>query len=748
MRLTDETGLIRVYALHEPAARGFIAEEVALHLRELTGRPHLGPRFVSDRGVVKAPAVLLELDPALGREAYVADENKGLVRIRGGDERGMYYGVMAFFEALGCRWYAPGGFGTVIPRLEEPCLPSGWHVAGKPFLPWRGYHICGTGRAEDGTPKGHFDHETLLWMARNRMNYKPIHISQCDDVAPLLRGYLIAPVAFCHSYSDWIPPSDYEKHPGFFPLVDGKRLKEGQRCLSNSELRRTVVERIVEYVDRHPGLPIVSLAPNDGYRWCQCAGCVAMDTPEDRAKGELHRRNHIFAQEITHAVREKRPNAVVGTISYSNYTEPGADVPPEKGLAVLMCITGAVNRGLDDLRSPWAALYRARISRWREKVGPLFWSEYILSYGGTFPRPFELEALRTIRELGRQGVQGYKSEVVPGNFDVWRSASFLMYAVARGVYDGSADANALLADFCHKFYGPAGDAALRYHLANREAMQRFPEDLPVLAAQVVPRIWSSADLSRVEQAVSEAEKAVVDAPASFRERVGVLRAQAAELTMTRREVEKTLAEPTEARAARLGPAPDFGDFERLPWTEQRQRFNWLPFVPPSHFAAGWNDERLWLCFRLGEKDPAKALAFAGVRKGDVFHVSAVDTFFCPRPSTGVYYQLAVNVGGAKYMARCLGRQQDSGYDLKPEVRIRLRDSGWELLLGIPFSALQTERPAPGDRWKISLNRAQSSGEPALNGGWPKGGAWHRIETMGELVFEGISLRNDPSNTKP
>ena len=100
------------------------------------------------------------------------------------------------------------------------------------------------------------------------------------------------------------------------------------------------------------------------------------------------------------------------------------------------------------------------------------------------------------------------------------------------------------------------------------------------------------------------------------------------------------------------------------------------------------------------------------------------------------------------MARCLGRQWDSGWDLKPDLRIRMRPGGWELLVGIPYAALEATKPSPGDRWKLSLNRAQSSGEPAVSGGWPKGGAWHKIETMGEVVFEGPATRHDQPSTKP
>lgn len=747
VQLTAGDAPVRVYTLHEPAARGFLAEEIALHLREITGRAQKGPKPIAQRSEATAPALLLERDASLGREAYVAEARDGFIQIRGGDERGLYYGVLAFFEALGCRWFAPGEWGTVIPRRDAIALPSGWRAEGKPFLPWRGYHICGTGRDRDGQPMGHFDHETLLWMARNRMNYKPIHNDQEDRVAPLLREYLLEPLAFGHSYSAWFPASDYEAHPDFFPLVEGKRLKEGQRCLSNPELQRTAVARIVDYLDRHPRLALVSLAPNDGYRWCRCPGCEAMDAPEDRAKGELHRRNHLFAQTIARAVRAQRPGAVLSTISYSNYTEPSADVPPEKGLAISMCVTGAVNRSLDDPQSAWAALYRGRIDRWRAKAGPIFWSEYILSYGGAFPRPYAREMFRTFHQLAKQGVVGYKSEVTPGNFDAWRSASFLMYAVARGLYDAKADADALLEDFCRRFYGAAGEAALRYHRANREAMQRCAEDLPMLAAQNIPKIWSAADIARIEEAADDMRKAAAAGPGRIRARVAVLERQAAELATTRREVENTLAEPGEVRAAKLGVAPAFQDFDRLEWTAQRQRFNWLPYDPPSRFAVGYNETALWLCFRLGEKDLSRARAFARVRKGDVFHVSGVDAFVSPNPSSGVYYQLALNLTGERYMARCLGRQQDSSWDLKPEVRIRTRRGGWDLLVGLPYAALETAPPAPGDRWRLSLNRAQSSGEPAVMGGWPKGGAWHKIATMGDIVFGDPAAPNRPAAKK-
>ncbi|MBI4027775.1 MAG: DUF4838 domain-containing protein [Verrucomicrobia bacterium] len=734
LALNGEDGKIRVYSLCAVAAKGFIAEEAALHLREITGKKHATPVLITDRRQAQAPAILLELDPALGREAFSAGCGAGLVHVRGGDERGLYYGVMAFFESLGCRWYAPGNLGAVIPRLKEVRVPADWSAAGKPSLPWRGLHICYSGKKKDGTPLAHYDHETLLWMTRNRMNFKFVHVAEYDHVTPLLTELLLMPLAFGHSYSEWVPPSDYARHPDFFPLVAGQRLKEGQRCLSNPDLRRTLVERMVAYVDQHPQLPIISLAPNDGYAWCQCPACAAMDSETDRQRNELVRRNHLFTQQITRAVCAQRPRAVISTIAYSTYLEPSNDVPREENLAVLVCTSGAVNHALTNPRSPSAKLYRGRLDRWLAKAGQVFWYEYFLSYGGSFPRPYERQMVATIRFLVKKGVVGYQSEVTPGQFAPWQSSIFFMYLLARATYDAELDPETLRAEFCDKFHGPAGPACARYYRINQEAMQRFPGDLSAVYAQTIPQLYTDTDVAALQQAMAEAGQSLPNGKNAFRERLALLQKQADEIALTRREILKAQEEALPIQAMHLDHKPDFKDFDKLAWKQQRQTSNILPYPRPNHFSAAWTDAAIWVCFRLGEPDIPMALKSAGQQEGAGFHGSNVDCFFSPKPETGYYYQLASNIHGRYYSARCRGREFNAGYDLKPDIRIRHLDQRWELLLGLSFEKLEAHKPAVGDHWKLACNREQNSGTPGVLGGWPKGGAWHSLETMGEIVF--------------
>ncbi len=677
---------------------------------------------------VDMPSVQLTVEPALGREAHLAEWSDGALRIRGGDPRGVYHGVLSFLEALGCRWLAPGEWGTVIPRLDRIALPNGWRSAGQPAMLWRGLHICGTGHDQEGNAIFHYDVRTALWMARNRMNFKPIHIDEINQAAPLLARHLLSPLAFGHSYSAWIPMGDYREHPEWFPLVDGRRLREGQRCLSNSALRDAWAERLIAYAESHPDLPILSLAPNDGYRWCTCPDCTALDTPEDRERQELNRRHHHFSADLARRLRAACPTACLSTISYCNYLDPANDIEQEPNLAVSLCAMHARNRPLDDPLSPINQTFLRRLAAWREKAGKLFWSSYDLSYGGTLPQAYDAATARTIQVLRANGVAGLKTEVVPGEQERWRVNAWPLYLLARLCYAPDLDLAALRQDFCRHAYGPAANPAERILALHAEAMAELAgEDLHALSPEHLPRIYPPHRLKALTDA------ALADAgDAECRARFAAVQAQVEELTAACDAKVVAVIEAAPIRAPHLHGI-SFDVFDCLTWVPQRQRSNLLPFATPSSCSVAWTDEELWLAFRLGEPDVATALADTGEGSG-AFSGSNVDCFIHPEARTGVYYQLAINIAGQVYSARCHQRQWNSDYKLEPTVELRHHRKRWDLLIGISWERLGVTRPTVGDSWHLALNRGQQCASPRLLGGWPNGGGWHNIENMGTLHF--------------
>jgi len=636
--LTDSNKKIRILIPASLECNPFIIKEINLHLQELTGEKPILLKKVEDN----FSAVIINIKSKIPVDSYEIMVNKNKLYISGGNNRGLYYGIIAFFEYLGCRWYAPGKIGEVIPKLTEIEIPENLSIKGQPSIPWRGFHICGSGLTRQGVPKGHWDYETALWMIRNKMNFKPIHNSQYDNVNPLLQELLLSPLAFGHSYSKWIPSKEFTKHPEFFSMINGKRQKKGQFCVSNPELRKELVRRIVEYAEKHPDLPIISLAPNDGYRWCECPNCVKLDTPQDRKNKELNQRTHWFNAQIARELKKINPNITISSIAYCNYLEPGENLIKTDNLLVGICITKSQNHPLTDEKSPSNTIVRERFLRWQQKVGKVFWSAYYLSYGGTFPRPYEMQLAETIRFLKEHNLNGLKSEVVPGNYDKWRSAIYYMYLIPRLLYDSTSDPNKVLDDFCENFYGPAAESCKKYYLINRKAVAEYKKELIYISSSTLLELYPEESIRSLEQTILTAEQAVADNDI-YSERVALLRKQFDEIKSSRLEMKKCAAESKSLTAEKISKEPKWSDFDNFKWINMRQRSNYLLFTPPSSFVVRAGEKKLWLFFKLGETD------MSGLSRESVgengFHGSNVDFFFSPEPESEIYYQLAVNYYG-------------------------------------------------------------------------------------------------------
>jgi hypothetical protein len=257
--------------------------------------------------------------------------------------------------------------------------------------------------------------------------------------------------------------------------------------------------------------------------------------------------------------------------------------------------------------------------------------------------------------------------------------------------------------------------------------------LNALDAAVIPDVYGEADVARLLAAVREARASLAGADPVYVQRLEPLQRQAEEIAAARHAVLAGEAEAAPLTAPHLAQAPDFDGFDRLTWIEQRMRSNSLPYPAPGRFAVAWTDTALVVCFRMGEPDMAKALACDGLKAG-VWSHSLVDCFFAPCPETGVYFQVVANLLGETYAARCKGREWDGDYPVAPRVRVRHGATGWEMILELPFARIGMATPAAGSRMRLAVNRGQQCQSPSVLGGWPRGGSWHKVEAMGELIF--------------
>ena len=100
-------------------------------------------------------------DRDASREGFIIKTRRNAIVLVGNEDaiyRGTEYAVYEFLERLGCRWYFPGEFGQVIPRMRTIEVPD-MDVTAKPSYAVR--NIWMSGWAE-GTP----DYEE--WLIRNK----------------------------------------------------------------------------------------------------------------------------------------------------------------------------------------------------------------------------------------------------------------------------------------------------------------------------------------------------------------------------------------------------------------------------------------------------------------------------------------------------------------------------------------------------------------------------------------------------
>ena len=214
-------------------------------------------------------AVLGDLNPAgFGKEEYIIQQAGEALLIAGGAPRGTLYGVIGLLgDHFGCRWYTRDV--TRVPEaktLRIEGLPDRQAPALANREPWyREVH-------------------DIDFAVFNRIN---------PSMAPIPeeKGGHFVIYPFVHTFNQLVPPEQYfDEHPEYFSLVDGERQREGNRvqlCLTNPDVLRIATDQVLKWIAEHPEADVFSVDQNDGYGYCECDNCAALDEAEGSHSGTL-----------------------------------------------------------------------------------------------------------------------------------------------------------------------------------------------------------------------------------------------------------------------------------------------------------------------------------------------------------------------------------------------------------------------------------------------------------------------------
>ncbi len=415
------------------------AEELQRFLAEIAGARL---PIASDEARTRGPLILLGRSRALerlgvripfdtlGPEGFVLKTAGRHLVIAGGRQRGTMYGVYAFLEKLGCRWFTAEV--SRIPKLATIRIPP-LDELQKPAFEYREPFFTEA-----------FDKD---WAARNRTNG---HFAKLDEST----GGNVRYYPFVHSFYELLPPKKYfAEHPEYYSLIAGRRRAErGQLCLTNPDVVRIATQTVLRWIREHPEATIFSVSQNDWTGWCECDNCRRVEQEEGGAhSGPLLR----FVNAVAEEVEKHHPDKLIDTLAYWYTETPPARVRPRRNVRIRLCPIGACQAHPYE-QCDRNAYFIKNLKAWSAITNQL----YIWHYNTNFahylmPFPDFDELAADIPMYHRHGVVGLfmQGAYPPGGGG--EMAELRSYVMARLLWDVKADVKQAIREFLEGVYGDA-----------------------------------------------------------------------------------------------------------------------------------------------------------------------------------------------------------------------------------------------------------------------------------------------------
>jgi hypothetical protein len=375
---------------------------------------------------------------SFGNEEFIIKTSAKSILIGGGETRGTLYGVISFLaDYLGCRWYTPEF--SKIPKNKNISLEQ-INKREKPVFEYREAWYN-----EAYKPN---------WAVHNRLN--PSLKAVPEEMGG---GYKIYP--FVHTFYSLVDPDKYfESHPEYFSLVDGKRLgDDGQLCLTNPDVLRIAIETAYSWIEENPNVSVLSIDQNDGYRFCECDNCKAIDDREGSQSGTIL----TFANQIADTIGKTNPDLKIQTLAYAYSEVPPKTIVPRPNVTIRLChydycsahsIEGCENH----------KVFRERLKAWSKIANQItIWDYYTDFYHYLIPFP-NFESLKNDVKFYADNnciglfAQGCNvSENGGGEFSSLRAWVF-----SKLMWNPYQDAQKLIDEFVENVYGNASSYIKAY----------------------------------------------------------------------------------------------------------------------------------------------------------------------------------------------------------------------------------------------------------------------------------------------
>lgn len=290
-------------------------------------------------------------------------------------------------------------------------------------------------------------------------------------------NHLTPRLGFSHNLVNVFPAELYDRHPEYFPWVEGRRFKPSAGSYSwNPDLgRKEVAEHAAEvagrFFDEHPDAESFALGVNDGLIFGSSADTRALVTPLRwfRDRPDYSSLVFTFMNRAAAALRPAYPDKYLGALAYY-WAENAPDfaVDPQ----VVPFLTADRSQGYDDafrreellLQRRWSrALHSALRLPTQDSPSsapPIRLGLYDYLYGDAFlvPRIHTQLLAENLRQAHRVGFTDYYAEANPN----WGLDGPMPWFVAQLLQDLEQSPEVLLDEYYMRFFGAAAGPMRRF----------------------------------------------------------------------------------------------------------------------------------------------------------------------------------------------------------------------------------------------------------------------------------------------
>jgi hypothetical protein len=358
----------------------------------------------------------------LGREGYGIGVSDGDLLLWGGSGRGPINAVYALLEEdLGCRWYHRDS--VMIPERRT----LSFRPVPRTFVP-----------ALEIRDPYYWDAFHADWSLRNRTNAPSARVS--DEFGGRVR---YAGGFFVHTFNRLVPPKTYfEEHPEYYSEIGGKR-QPRQLCLTNPEVLRISIDKVKDVLRADPTAQLISVSPNDGRGYCECAECGALDEKE----GGTHAATLLaFVNAVAEAIAEEFPSTI----------------RPRANVVIRLCTDRHAWSHFFEFVTETDAFSTA-MRAWAEVGAQIHIWDYTVNFSHySLPQPNMPVVTQNIRWMMNHNARGI---MLQGAYQGPGSARgpLRSWVWAKQLWDPSLNTRDLIRDFTYGFYGEAAEPMQAYN---------------------------------------------------------------------------------------------------------------------------------------------------------------------------------------------------------------------------------------------------------------------------------------------